>query len=395
MKFKKLIGGLLLSSVLAAGVGVSISSQMSVKEANAAGTTFGAGTNIYLAGNGDIDITGCYLSAWVHYTSGSHWESFSFDDLSGYYMITLDSNASALTFARTEKGSDGGTNWSDVGSVYNQTDMDFVSGKNWIWPKSWNNSITCEWRYIHYHIGGSFNGWVMNQSAYQMTDGFDDSGNHQASFTLTTSVDDVVLKAATLYNGTSTMNYYGELEPGYNTNFIGNDSSGNIQLKKAGTYELYLKSNRKVWAQVSSATEADSYAQTFLSSITCTSDSTTFAINVWNKVGSATTSMEYKFEHLTTGAQNVLKGATPSESGSNVEQCMARYIRILSKYGYGESGPYHDFMGKAPARLGSGAILLNSIVSGSSGTMIAIIAISSVSIAAIGGYFLLRKKKND
>lgn len=393
MKIKHLISSLLLSASLVTA-GALFASQEKVEKAEAA-TTFGAGTNIYLAGTGDITITGCTLSAWVHYTSGSHWETFSYDDLSGYYMITLDSNASALTFARTSNGSDGGTNWSDVGSVYNQTDMSFQSGKNWIWPKSWNNSITCEWRYIYYHVAGSFNNWTGNSSSYQMSDGFDDDGNHQSSFTLTTTKENEELKCTANYNGTVPgANWYGTLASGYNTEYIGT-KDGNILLKKAATYEIYLKSDRTVWVQISSADEANAYALTFLSLITCTSDSVSFNINSWNKVGQATTSVEYKFEQLTTGAKNVLKGTIGNKDGSNVEQCIARYDRILSKYGYGTaSGQYHDFMGRKPSLIAGRSLIAISSIANSS-TIIVTVVIAGVAAIAAGGYFLLRKKKEN
>jgi len=403
MNLKKFVSGLLLSSALAAGVGVSVASFEKVqepKEVEAAGVTFAAGTKIYLAGTGDITITGCNLSAWVWYSSGSKWESFDSDSLSGYYMITLREAANGLTFARTEKGSDGGDKWSDVGTVYNKTDMNFESGKNWIWPVSWpgGDGINCSWKYITYHVAGSFSNptWQGTSATYKMTDGVDDSGNHQAAFTLTTTNANEQMKCTANYNGTVPGdNWYGTLASGYNTKYVGT-SGGNILLKVAGTYEIYLKADRTVWVQISSATEADDYAQTFLSSITCTSESVTSALDVWNEVAPATTSMEYKFKQLTLGAQNVLKGATPSQTGSNVEKCIARYVRILSKYGYGTaSGQYHDFMELKPARLGGSAIVLNSIVNGTTGTSIAIIAISTVSLAAIGGYFLFRKKKEN
>lgn len=92
----------------------------------------------------------------------------------------------------------------------------------------------------------------------------------------------------------------------------------------------------------------------------------------------------------------MIQSASASQGGSNIEQCAARYDRILSKYGYGTGvNDYYNFMGRTPAKSGSGAILIHSIVNGSAGSMIAIIAISSVSIAAIGEYFLFKKKKND
>ncbi len=388
---------ILSAFTLAAASAAGLASFKVGKKAEAVhAVSFSAGTNIYLAGTGDIDITGSTLSAWVFYTSGSHWEKFEFDDLSGYYMITLDETASGLTFARTEKGSNNGTQWGDVGSVYNQTDMSFESGKNWIWPKNWNNSITCEWRYIYYHVAGSFTspGWQGTNASYKMTDGFDDESNHQASFTLTTTTTNVEVKCTTNYNGTvPNDNWYGTLVSGYNTEYI-DTNSGNIVLKKAATYEIYLKSNRQVWAQISSADEADHYAETFLSNITCTQNSVTSLLNAWNKVGSETTSMEYKFEKLTTGAKNVLKGTTGNENGTNVQKCIARYDRILGKYGYGTaSGQYHDFMGRTPASLSSAklAFPINNDTSNLTGI---IVIISLVSVSAVGGFFFIRKRKS-
>ncbi len=177
------------------------------------------------------------------------------------------------------------------------------------------------------------------------------------------------------------------------------DSTGyRIKVAVAGTYEIYLKTTEgtnKLWIQQDSTSEATTYATAFLAAITCTSDSTTFNINVWNQV-SGTASMEYKYNDLTEGAKGILATASANQGGTLIEQCAARYDRILSKYGYGTAaGQYHDFMNRKPAKSGSGAILINSIVNGSTGSMIAIIAISSVSIAAIGGYFLFKKKKND
>ena len=215
------------------GLGVSALNENSINVEKADAASFGAGTNIYLAGTGDITITGSVLSAWVHYsTGGSHWECFESDPLSGYYMITLDSAATGLTFARTQNKSDGGTNWGDVGEVYNQTDMNFESGKNWIWPVSWpgGDGINCSWKYITYHVAGSFSNptWQGTSATYKMTDGVDDSGNHQAAFTLTTTNANEQMKCTANYNGTVPGdNWYGTLASGYNTKYVGTSGGNN------------------------------------------------------------------------------------------------------------------------------------------------------------------------
>ena len=151
----------------------------------------------------------------------------------------------------------------------------------------------------------------------------------------------------------------------------------------------------KFWVQVSSATEADTYAQEFLSTITCTSDSTSFALNAWNKVGSATTSMEYKYEQLTSGARHLLTSASANESGSNVEKCVARYDRILSKYGYGTGDDqYHDFMSRAPALISSSRVAVLGNNSNTDSNNFAAVTLAAIAgISALGGYFVLRKKK--
>ena len=401
MKTKGLIK-LLVGMTLAASGAFAVGSAVSNKKAEsveAAGDTLVEGTNIYLAGSGDIDITGATLSAWVWYTSGgSHWETFDYDALSGYYMITLDSAANGLTFARcSTRPSNNSSTWGDAGTVYNQTDMNFASGKNWIWPKSWSNSITCEWRYISYHLAGSFTDptWQGALSTYKMTDGFDDDGNHQASIIFNNTTANTQVKCTANYNGTvPSGNWYGTLASGYNTTHVGSDS-GNIVLKTVGSYEIYLKSDRTVWVQISSADEADHYAQEFLTTITCSDNSVTSSLSAWNKVGSATTSMEYKWEQLTHGAQNVLKGATGNLNGTNVQKCIARYDRILGKYGYGSAeGQYHDFMGRTPAPI-SGARLMLPVNESNTTNISIIVIISLVSVTAIGGFFFIKKRQEN
>lgn len=175
------------------------------------------------------------------------------------------------------------------------------------------------------------------------------------------------------------------------------DSTGyRIKVAVAGKYEIYFKTtagSNRIWIQQDSSTEASAYAAKFLAAITCTSSSTTFNINVWNNV-SGTGSMEYKFSQLTEGAKGLLKTASPLEGGTVIEQCAARYDRILSKYGYGTaSGQYHDFMERTPA-VSSGGAIIKATIGGTSSTII-IVAISSVCLAAVGGYFLFRKKKDN
>lgn len=196
---------------------------------------------------------------------------------------------------------------------------------------------------------------------------------------------------------------YDSLEEGENSvkgTYIVSDGTANNNMKVVTTavYEIYVKTKTgKVWMQLSSASEAEQYALTFLDTITCNESGPTFALNKWNKVGSETTSMEYKYEHLTQGARDLLKNAqADKDSDSAVERCAARYDRILSKYGYGTaSGQRHDFMTRNPSVMAGRSLIALTTIKESGSTVVAIAIIVGASAAAVGGYFLLRKKKED
>lgn len=249
------------------------------------------------------------------------------------------------------------------------------------------------------YLSGTMNNWNASDPTYLMEPG--DNSQYRIVVTLAKDVEfKVVYQSSNWYgwsqvDGTSTVVTNSSIIQGTDP-----DSTGyRIKVNVAGTYEIYLKtteSSNKLWIQQDSNTEAASYATTFMSTITCTSESVSFNINAWNKVGSETTSMEYKYEQLTTGAKAVLAGASPNQGGTIIEQCAARYDRILGKYGYGTaSGQYHDFMGRTPAKLSS-SIKPIADVTTSDGTGIAIIiAVSVISLTAVGGYFFLKKRREN
>ena len=250
------------------------------------------------------------------------------------------------------------------------------------------------------YLSGTFNDWAGTDANYLMEPA--ENSQYKISVTLAANAEFKV-------HYTTASAWYGWSQVDQSSTVITNnsivegtdpDSTGTrIKVALAGTYEIYFKTNyenNKLWIQQDSNTEATAYATTFLASITCTSDSTTFSINVWNNV-SGTASMEYKFNQLTIGAQGILTTATPNPSGTKIQQCIARYDRILSKYGYGTAaGKYHDFMNRKPAvvSLAPTVALLSNETTGSNSALI-IILVSTLSVTAIGGYFFLRKRKQE
>lgn len=513
MKLKRLFGGLILSTVLAAGVGVSAGSQMSAREAEAAVSK--TVTRVYV--EDQVTTTPVLAIESISFASGydhTAWRSFLTSYLGARSSYTTTSGSSMPS----TKG------WSYMSNSEQEKYLLCPTGsKNFtmIFPEwvtafsykavgnSWWNWFDVNGSAVGLHsgwgIGKKVNSYIYNDSGWKMNANLDNTtqtntwgdvtvtakaiktgtttelasksitmskyykmngenydifgytfGGWYTTNALSTQFNDILTSNKTLYAKETvkteayvagTMNNWNASDPNYlmepgensqyritktftaNTEFkivyqgsnwygwsqvdqtskvVTNgsivqgtdpDSTGyRIKVAVAGTYEIYLKTtvgSNKLWIQQDSATEAASYATTFLASITCTSTSTTFNINVWNQV-SGTGSMEYKFNDLDKGARDILSAATANESGTVIEQCVARYDRILGKYGYGTgSGQYHDFMGRKPASLSSSAFILQSITNGSSSTLIIIVSVTAVSLAAVGGYFLFIKKKEN
>ena len=137
----------------------------------------------------------------------------------------------------------------------------------------------------------------------------------------------------------------------------------------------------------------EQWCERFLTTITCDGSDSITDDSKWGTLGS-------DFLELDEDLRGIAAGATANKDSDNViEQAMARYDLILRKYGIGSTaGKHTDFIG----RFGEGTI--NGNLAPHIGIMISkntintsIIVIVTVGIAAIaiGGYFLLRKKKED
>lgn len=176
------------------------------------------------------------------------------------------------------------------------------------------------------------------------------------------------------------------------------DGSYNLYSAKGSRYlSLY---NATDWRGYTSATgtnrkentdlqafNATQFATEFLSTYTagCNADGGYDSENMKWSTASA------QFGYLASADQTTLRGATASESGSNVEQAVARYDYIVGKYGI---ATFEDFMTRNPAALSSSKIL-PSIVGESGTTVSVIVIITMVSLTAIGGYFFIRKRKEQ
>lgn len=155
----------------------------------------------------------------------------------------------------------------------------------------------------------------------------------------------------------------------------------------AGTYSLYVfYDNTTLKSSLTWGMPLDSYTAEFMSLTgpACAASDVSALASAWSTLST-------DWAKLSTDDQNTLKSTVASETGTDAQKVMARYDVIIHNH-----SSFGDYMGrKSNANYTYKSIIrvLDSIQN--SGATIAIIAISVASLAAVGGYFLFRKKKEN
>lgn len=143
--------------------------------------------------------------------------------------------------------------------------------------------------------------------------------------------------------------------------------------------------HRRIAAIAVSYYSGTDFANDFLDGTGCNSKGTSAPTVNW-------TTMSNKFDILFTEDQNAFKIATGSETGTKIEQAVARYDYILNKYG---KTAYPDFMKRnLSSYAGINRIAMSVLKQDSSTVLIVAIVFTSTALA-VGGYFFLRKRKED
>ena len=160
-------------------------------------------------------------------------------------------------------------------------------------------------------------------------------------------------------------------------------------LVPAGTWSLYVfVKNNEDTSSLTWGMPLDSYLSEFMTQTgsVCAGSSTdpVALASVWSTLST-------DWAKLSTDDQNTLKSTVASETGTDAQKVMARYDVIIHNH-----SSLSDYMGRknnANYTYKSIIRVLDSIQN--SGATIVIIAISVTSLAAIGGYFLFKKKKEN
>lgn len=158
-----------------------------------------------------------------------------------------------------------------------------------------------------------------------------------------------------------------------------------------GTYNNYTtlsagtlsKITYKATLMLSNEFDADTYATTFLNNITCSGDGNiTFDQNSW-------TNMKNEFYQLSSSDRLLFKNGTGNVSGTNIEQCIARYDAIVTKYG---TDVYEDFMSRG---IVSNSKSVLSMINNNTNIETIICVISIISILSIGFVVLFTKSSKE
>lgn len=134
----------------------------------------------------------------------------------------------------------------------------------------------------------------------------------------------------------------------------------------------------------------EQWCESFLSTITCDGVDSITDDSQWDALG-------IEFLDLDEDLRNIAAEATANKDSSNViEQAMARYDLIIRKYG---TSAHDDFIGrfgegKINGPLNSSSAILGNIV-GNPNTVAIVVVVAIILVTCIGGYFFLRKRKEN
>ena len=171
---------------------------------------------------------------------------------------------------------------------------------------------------------------------------------------------------------------------------LNTDGNGRFRYYTSGTVKLY---------RLKASDNADAYAQLFLGAFTCDSSGINKPTFGWKEEGVTRWTwalLATEYNTLTPVEKEQFRLGVASESGTNIEKAIARYDYVVGKYyKTGLDTSFTDFMNRDPSPVGSSRAILNSVIGESGNTVAIIVIISVVSVSAVGGYFFIRKRKEN
>ena len=283
----------------------------------------------------------------------------------------------------------GSTSYSTGWSVYNRTPADGKGGHDFassLRLTGWDDSATTDYAVV---MGGkSGQAW----SELVSLDSVKVNGSKHAEY-----FGSVTLTAGNAFKVVYGGNYYGyySLGEGVSSSDFGGGEGSDIEVKTTGNYSLYFDAKTKnVHIANPDYAAADEWAQDFLGA-DCTASKSS-----WGTADS-------DFAALSSGAKALLAGEDHVDHETAVsgyiKQAVQRYDYVLQRFGVNNANTdelgYKDFMG----RVSGGKLVLtpenfriqNNNNNNTNSALIIITVVSLVSLSAVGGFFFIRKRKEN
>lgn len=363
---------------------------------------FTGGQVVYLKVSGDWKESNSRYAFYVYNGTGNSWysmKSYSSATADVYYGVMPSGDWDAVIFC--EMWGDNPTNdWATKRRQTADLKTKYDSSKPMyeISSSSWNAAPDTN---VDWYVVGAFNSW--STTADKMT--FNKAtGEYRSVINFTTTGGMKLVKNGDWSAGEKDANSVEDAVFTTYSDYFAKDtgSKPNINILKVGKFEIYYKafSNDKIWMQKSSDTEAEEFATTFNSNVTCSGTGATAPV-----LGKSWALLKDAYDALSKGARDLLTDATYTTSGSGtstvvtpgsgfsqaVANAVSKYDFIVGRYG---TSSYEDFMSREPATIGSASI--NPIERNNNSNSVLTICIVISSIVAISsiGFFFLKKKHN-
>ncbi len=316
----------------------------------------------------------CAVSVYF-FASGDHngWSSVAYVNAGHHYAevtYSFNWNPENMIAVRLDPAATAG-NW---GQRYNQT-QNLEIGSH-IRITGWDNSAEVD-DYATIQ-GGNQDGTGWGQLA-TLNSVKKNGSNHCEYYTSVTLNAGQAFKV--VYGGEWFSNY--SIGDGVDSSDFSGGNGSNIDIHKTGNYIFYFDASTKnVHIANPIYAEADEWAQSFLNNVGCDSSGVNLPTG-WNSLATS-------YAALSAGAKDEIYGATANENGNYIERAVARYDYAISHH----SSLTRFITNGAETIARSASILVDTTNMVENNNMALIIVITSIiTLASIGGLFLLKKKR--
>lgn len=164
------------------------------------------------------------------------------------------------------------------------------------------------------------------------------------------------------------------------------EGSSNIKCLVAGTYDFYFNTEtKKIWISRQDIVDADGWASYFLNNVNCDATGAT------KPTGWSACATEYN--KLNSAAKNYVYNGTADPEGDNLGRALARYDVAVANH-----SDLTRFIVDGSGHIRSASVHFSPVVSFNNTnlqTTVIIVIASVLAVAGVGGYFFIRRKKEQ